>query len=246
VFETMRVRRRQIRLLEFHLDRLFHGLAALGIKGPARRTVKRELKHLASTQDEAVLKLVVTRGEGARGYRPPAGAPSTRIAMLTAAPPEGATRPVKVRICATRLAPQPRLAGLKTLNRLESVLARSEWRSTRVWEGLLQDTDGRIVCGTMSNLFLRRGKRLVTPPLDRCGVAGVMRRWILQNAPDASLETSERRIGWADLQAAEEVFLSNALVGVRSVSAIEWRGRATLHFTNFEAAAKFRARLERL
>ena len=77
-------------------------------------------------------------------------------------------------------------------------------------------------------------------------MAGVMRRWILQNARDASLKVSERRLGWADLQAAEEVFLSNALVGVRSVSAIEWRGRATLLFVNFEAAEKFQTRLERL
>ncbi len=149
-------------------------------------------------------------------------------------------------MCSTRLARQPRIAGLKTLNRLESVLARSEWRGTRVWEGLMQDTYGCIVCGTMSNLFVRRGNHLYTPPLDRCGVAGVMRRWILQNARTASLKVSERRLHWADLKGAEEIFLSNALVGIRSVSAIEWRGRATLHFTNFEAAAKFRARLERL
>ena len=248
VFETMRVRRRQIRLLEFHLDRLYRGLNSLAIEAPARRALGTELKRLAKTQDEAVLKLIVTRGTGPRGYRPTGQERSTRIAMLAGVPheAEAAARPVRVRMCTTRLGAQPRLAGLKTLNRLESVVARSEWRDTRVWEGLMQDTDGRIVCGTMSNLFVRRGKRLFTPPLDQCGVAGVMRRWILQNARDASLKVSERRLDWADLEAAEEVFLSNAVAGVKSVSAVEWRGTATLRFVHFEAAATFQARLERL
>jgi 4-amino-4-deoxychorismate lyase len=248
VFETMCVRRRKIRLLEFHLDRLYRGLNSLGIRGPARRTLGAELKRLAKTQDQAVLKLIVTRGAGPRGYRPTGQEQSTRIAMLAAVPygAEAASQPVRVRMCSTRLGAQPRLAGLKTLNRLESVLARSEWRGTRVWEGLMQDTGGRIVCGTMSNLFVRHGTRLFTPPLDQCGVAGVMRRWVLQNARTASLKVSERRLGWADLEAAEEVFLSNAVAGVKSVSAIEWRGRATLRFIHFEAAAKFQARLERL
>jgi 4-amino-4-deoxychorismate lyase len=248
VFETMRIRRRQIRLLEFHLDRLYLGLKSLKIKGPARRTLRAELGRLANTRDEAVLKLIVTRGAGPRGFRPTGQERYTQIAMLNRLPQgsEAATRPVRVRMCATRLAAQPRLAGLKTLNRLESVLARSEWRDTRVWEGLMQDTDGRIVCGTMSNLFLRRGTRLVTPPLDHCGVAGIMRRWILQTAKDVALKVLERRVGWADLEAAEEVFLSNAVVGVKSVSAIEWPGRATLRYVRFEAAAQLQVRLESL
>jgi 4-amino-4-deoxychorismate lyase len=248
VFETMRVRRRQIRLLEFHLDRLYRGLKALQIKGPARRTLRADLARLANTRAEAVLKLIVTRGEGPRGFRPTGAERCTQIAMLNGLPhdSEATTRPVRVRMCATRLGAQPRLAGLKTLNRLESVLARSEWRGTRVWEGLMRDTEDRIVCGTMSNLFVRRGTRLMTPPLEHCGVAGVMRRWILQIANDVALTVLERRIGWADLEAAEEVFLSNAVVGVKSVSAIEWRGRATLRYVHFDAAAKFQAKLESL
>jgi 4-amino-4-deoxychorismate lyase len=99
----------------------------------------------------------------------------------------------------------------------------------------------------MSNLFVRRGARLVTPPLEQCGVAGVMRRWILANAGSVSLKASERRIGWTDLEAATEVFLSNAVVGVKSVSRIEWpRRRSALCFANFEAAQRLRALLEGL
>jgi 4-amino-4-deoxychorismate lyase len=249
VFETMRIRARKIRLLEFHLDRLYLGLERLQIKGPLRAALRDELLRLASRRAQGVLKLTVTRGPGARGFRPSGRERSTRILMLNPLAERRAQehRPVKVRMCTIRLARQPRLAGLKTLNRLESVLARAEWHDTRLWEGLMQDTEGNIVCGTMSNLFVRRGARLITPPLEQCGVAGVMRRWILANARSVSLQASERRIGWSDLKAATEVFLSNAVVGVKSVSHIEWpRRRAALRFANFEAAQRLRALLERL
>jgi 4-amino-4-deoxychorismate lyase len=139
----------------------------------------------------------------------------------------------------------PRLAGLKTLNRLESVLARAEWSDERIWEGLMRDVDGNIVCGTMSNLFLRRGSTLMTPVLDRCGVAGVMRRWILESAAELSLRTAERRIRWTDLGDAEEVFMSNAVIGVKSVGAIE-HGRARLRPAAFDAASELRRRLDLL
>jgi 4-amino-4-deoxychorismate lyase len=143
------------------------------------------------------------------------------------------------------LGQNPRLAGLKTLNRLECVLARAEWRDVRVWEGLMRDTDENIVCGTMSNLFLRKGSALLTPAIDRCGVAGVMRRWVLQAARSLELEPQERRIRWQDLSAAEEVFMSNAIVGLRSVAVIE-RGRERLKFASFEAAARLLEKLDSL
>jgi 4-amino-4-deoxychorismate lyase len=132
------------------------------------------------------------------------------------------------------------------LNRLESVLARAEWADARIWEGLMQDMDGNWVSGTMSNLFLRRGAVLLTPRLDRCGVAGVMRRWILQNAGALGLRAVERRIRWRDLQSCDEVFMSNAIVGIKSVRSIE-SGRAdTLRFACADAADRLRARLNSL
>jgi 4-amino-4-deoxychorismate lyase len=107
----------------------------------------------------------------------------------------------------------------------------------------MQDVDENIVCGTMSNLFVRRGSALMTPVLDRCGVAGVMRRWILENAADIALRPTERRLRWQDLREADEVFVSNAVVGLKSVGAIE-RGRERLRPGAFDAANRFRARLE--
>jgi 4-amino-4-deoxychorismate lyase len=95
----------------------------------------------------------------------------------------------------------------------------------------------------MSNLFVRSGSTLMTPVLDRCGVAGVMRRWILETAGDFALRATERRVRWQDLREADEVFVSNAVVGLKSVGVIE-RGRERLRPGAFDAADRLRARLE--
>ena len=248
VFETMRVRRGRVRLIDYHVERLERSCRQLGIAGPSLRTLRQELARIAAPRREGVLKLIVTRGPGARGYRPTGRERCTRIVALHALPKavlaEGST-PARVRVCATPLGLNPGLAGLKTLNRLESVMARAEWSDARIWEGLMRDVDENIVCGTMSNLFLRRGPTLMTPVLDRCGVAGVMRRWILEAARELRLKPVERRLRWQDLSTAEEAFMSNAVVGVRSVAVIE-RGRERLRHFTFETANRLRARLDLL
>jgi len=248
VFETMRVRAGQVRLLDSHLDRLYLGCRTLKIEAPKRLILSRELARLAGPRREAVLKLIITRGNGTRGYRPSGRERCTRIAslhpLLQAGPDDSA--PVRLRMCATPLGSNPVLAGLKTLNRLESVLARAEWRDPRIWDGLMRDADGNIICGSMSNLFLRRGRLLMTPLLDRCGVAGVMRRWILQHAGAHGLRTVERRIRWSDLESAEEVFMCNAVAGIRSVRIIEKARAAALKFRRWDTADRLRSLLDAL
>ena len=249
IFETMRVRRGRVRLLEHHLERLFAGCRRLQIAGPSALVLRKEIERIAALRSDGVLKLIVTRGVSVlRGYRPTGRERCTRILSLHALPRAvlaDAALPARVRLCATPLGLNPRLAGLKTLNRLESVIARAEWNDARIWEGLLRDMDENIVCGTMSNLFLKRGSSLATPMLDRCGVAGVMRRWVLESAADLRLIPVERRIGWQELSDAEEVFMTNAVVGLRSVGVIE-RGRERLRRSAFETANLLRARLELL
>jgi len=239
-------------LLNFHLERLYTGCRVLKIRAPKPGLLRRELERIAALRQEGVLKLIVTRGNGARGYRPSGSERATRIVTLHALPRgvlADAAKAARLRICATPLSTNPSLAGLKTLNRLDSVLARAEWRNARIWEGLMRDMDGNWVCGTMSNLFLRRGDDLMTPLLDRCGVAGVMRRWILQSAAGLHLRAVECRISWEDLRSAEEVFMSNAVAGIRSVHAIECarsvRGVAELRFNCSDAAQRLRALLDR-
>ncbi|MDP9084292.1 MAG: aminodeoxychorismate lyase [Pseudomonadota bacterium] len=248
VFETMRVRGGTVRLLDYHLERLCAGCKKLQIPAPAPRLLRREIDRAAAVRREGIVKLIVTRGCGPRGYRPSGGARGTRIVTqypLARGARREAAIPVRIRVCATRLGHNPALAGLKTLNRLESVMACAEWRNPRVWDGLMRDVDENIVCGTMSNLFLKRGSLLMTPALDRCGVAGVMRRWVLERAHELQLRPVERRIRWRDLVAADEVFMTNAVVGMRSVAVIEC-GRKRLRFMQFDAAEQLRLRLDPL
>lgn len=244
LFETMLVRRRGIRFLELHFERLAEGCRRLGLDAPSAR-LEREAAARARQCADGVLKLILTRGRGARGYRPTGEERCTRVLSLHPRPASpGGQKPVRVRLCRTRLGLNPDLAGLKTLNRLESVMARSEWRDERIWEGLMRDVEGTVVCGTMSNVFLRRGSTLMTPALDRCGIAGVMRRWVLEQAADLRLRVWQGRLPIEAFLDAEEVFMTNAVAGVVPVGLIE-TGPQPLRMASTETAERLCARLER-
>ena len=127
--------------------------------------------------------------------------------------------------CVTRLAEQPLLAGLKHLNRLEQVLARGEWQDPAFVEGLMRDQSGRVIEGVYSNLFLLKDDVLATADLSRCGVAGVMRAEVLEQAMRLGISCEVRDIGYDELLGADEVFLCNSLYGiwpVRELAASVW------------------------
>ena len=228
LFETLAVAGGAPRLLERHLARLAAGCVRLGLTAPEPAQLDSELKAAAREPGVGVLKLIVTRGTGGRGYAAAAAAPARRTlaALPSRERPEAWARDgVEVRMCATRLAEQPALAGLKHLNRLEQVLARREWSDAAVAEGLMCDVHGRLVCGTMSNVILALDNELVTPALTRCGVAGVMRAALIAALAAAGLAVHERDVDPAELAAAGELFLSNALIGVwpvRRLGARAW------------------------
>ena len=229
LFETMAVRGGRVRLLERHLERLYAGAARLGIAAPATAALRAELEGAAAEPGCGALKLILSRGAGGHGYRTDPGLASRR--WLAALPPR--TRPaswadagVAVRLCATRLAEQPLLAGLKHLNRLEQVLARREWSDPEIGEGLMCDVHGRLVCGTLSNVFLVTNGSIVTPQLTRCGVAGVMRAAVLAALRAAGSAVEERDVEVAEIAAASEVFLTNALIGAWPVRRLEGWQRA--------------------
>jgi 4-amino-4-deoxychorismate lyase len=243
VFETMRVRRGSIRLLDFHLERLDGACRRLGLIAPKAARLRGELARIAAMESEAVLKLVLTRGIGARGYRPTGDERGTRIVSIHPLRREPAPDAARARVCAMRLGVNEKLAGLKTLNRLESVLARCEWKDERIWEGLMRDHEDNIVCGTMSNFFVKRGSSLLTPMLDRCGVAGVMRRWVLAQAPRAGWRVREGRIRWNDVESADEAFVTNAVAGIVPLTMIQ-HGRLRVGFEGMEAARALKQLLE--
>lgn len=226
LFETLAVRQGQIVRLASHLDRLLAGCARLALPAPDRDTLQRELELAASGADRAVLKLMLTRGSGGRGYRPPEEATIRRIILRYPwphYPPAWSESGIELRICRTRLGCNPALAGLKHLNRLEQVLARNEWQGEPP-EGLMLDSEGRVVAGTMTNAFaVTAAGSLLTPDLGRAGVAGVTRGFILTQAQRAGMGTSVRDVALQDFLEQPEIFMCNAIAGVWPVIRVESR-----------------------
>ncbi|MDX9741262.1 MAG: aminodeoxychorismate lyase [Gammaproteobacteria bacterium] len=224
LFETLAVREGAMPLWDSHMRRLAAGCAALQLPLPDTARLRAEAGRLCEGIERGVLKLILTRGPGPRGYRINHGAVRPTRLLLLYRPPvwsEAWWRDgVAVRLCTMRLGSNPALAGIKHLNRLEQVLARDEWTDPGIFEGLMMNREGRIVDGTMSNVFLCRGTELRTPAVSECGVAGVMREKVRKLARESGLRMEEGCVAPEDLASADEVFLSNALFGVLPVSRV--------------------------
>ena len=221
LFETIAVRGGRAVLLSRHLARLAEGLRRLAINlDPVALEI--ELQAFFSELGEGVAKLIITRGDGLRGYAPPQPAQPRRILLgnpLPSYPAANAEQGVCLYPCVTRLAEQPLLAGLKHLNRLEQVLARAEWQGPEYAEGLMLDLDARVIEGVFSNLFIVHEGVLVTADLRRCGVAGVMRGELLFQAKSLGIPTEITDISLEQLQQADEVFVCNSVYGIWPVNA---------------------------
>ncbi|AZD28533.1 aminodeoxychorismate lyase [Pseudomonas chlororaphis] len=227
LFETIAVKAGQPLLLERHLLRLAEGCSRLAIAAD-QALIRSELTTYASLLGEGVLKLILTRGDSLRGYAADPRAQPRRILqgnVPAAYPAAYAEQGIRLFPCTTRLSEQPLLAGLKHLNRLEQVLARSEWRDSEHAEGLMLDVSGRVIEGVFSNLFLVRDGALFTADLSRCGVAGVMRAEILFQAASLGIPTEIADISLEQLQQADEVFVCNSVYGIWPVlacGALRW------------------------
>ena len=228
VFETIAIRNGAARFWPAHVSRLQTGCMRLGLQAPAAEKLaallSAELSANAGIAGFATARLVASAPNSPRGYRRSADTkPDLSIQLDTARPlaSELMTDGVEVRICTLRLAIQPALAGVKSLNRLEQVLARAEWQDAATFEGLTLDTDGRLICGTMSNVFIVKDSHLATPGITRCGVSGVMRAELLQQLQENGLACDVRDIHGDELPKASEVFLTNSQFGVLPVKRID-------------------------
>jgi 4-amino-4-deoxychorismate lyase len=216
LFETIVCQRGRARFLSLHLERLAHGCERLRIRFDELAALRAEIEQTAASAGEALLKVVVTRGDAvARGYGWSGREVATRLVFQYPLPPENiaATRDgIHAVVARLRYGENPQLAGLKHLNRLEQVLARSELPAEEAAELLVFSSSGTLISGTMSNVFVVEGGRLRTPKLDRCGVAGIMRRVVLREAAAARIAVDEASL--SDLTAAQELFVTNARIGI--------------------------------
>lgn len=226
LFETMPLRNGEPLLWDRHIQRLGEGCLRLGLPVPEPALLREELARIAGTEARAVAKIILTRGTAGRGYWADPINTTTRIMQHLPWPeyPDTAgTVGVDVRWCTTRLACQPLLAGIKHLNRLEQVLARAEWKDDYA-EGLVCDTNGLVIEGTMTNLFLVLADgTVVTPDLSQSGVAGVMRAQVLDCVASAGMNGLIQRVTADMIESAHELFLTNSLIGIWPIRRIEAR-----------------------
>ena len=186
LFETMRAHRGDVPWWDRHWSRLRQGATVLGLALPDEARARAELAGLLDGRD-GVAKLLVTRGAGERGYAP---GPHEPFWMLSVSPTPPARSPITLRWCATRLALQPALAGLKHCNRLEQVLARAEWTPGETAdEGLMLDAEGAVVSAVAGNLFVL-----------------------------TALDATEARLATADVETADALFVCNAVRGILEVA----------------------------
>lgn len=222
VFRTLRTEAGEPLWWRDHYAKLGTDCAALALNCPDEDILRAETCRVAEAAS-GVVKILVTRGSGTRGY---AASPSdgTRVVMAAPLPPHaapGSVADVRARWCSLRLARQPRLAGVKHLNRLENVLARAEWDDPEIFEGLLCDDTGAVIGGVMSNVFWVSAGELFTPDLGECGVAGVARARLLRAATRLGIRTRIERAPSAAILAADEVMICNSLIGVRRVARLD-------------------------
>lgn len=227
LFETMAAADGRIRWLDLHLDRMARDCDRLAIDCPDRALLQREIDAVCPANGRGVVKLTVTRGNGGRGYRPPAKQSPTRIVTAHSwpeYPPSNHQNGIRLTVCRTPVGENSILAGIKHLCRLEQVLAQSEIDTGVFQEGLQLSNTGEVVGGTMSNLFLLRHGALTTPRVDRYGVSGVMRSVVLRSARGLMIETDERVTTLGELETADEMFMTNAVFGIWPVR--EFCGRS--------------------
>jgi len=245
VFETIRLCQGRLVLWEQHMQRLQQGCERLGIDMPKHlgSELMKEVLRLCGQDAEGVIKIIITAGSGGRGYASPPVIDSQRIVTLFPLPEYPADRAEGVDIitCNYRLPLNPKLAGMKHLNRLDQVLARAEWQDTAIAEGIVCDTDGMVVEGTMSNLFAVKNGVLLTPDLEQAGVKGIMRDFILQSADAIGLESREVSLTIDEFKQADELFLTNSVIGLWPIK--QWDEQ---RFYKGLTTGVFQARIEQL
>lgn len=207
-------------------ERLAADCSQLALPVPDEALLLEEIGLLFDDGADGTLKIVVTRGSGGRGYAPPEETKATRLLLRyppSDYPPAHVEEGIRSGYCTTPLAVSPVLAGAKHLNRLEQVLARRECVDNGWPEGLMRAPDGRVICGTMSNLFAVIDGRLVTPAITDAGVRGATRSRLLAACAARGERCEETILRDGDLREAEEIFVCNSIMEIWPVRSLAGR-----------------------
>ncbi|MFT6984985.1 MAG: 4-amino-4-deoxychorismate lyase [Psychromonas sp.] len=226
LFSTIKVEYGRVQLWGYHLQRLQLGAQRLFFPDIDWLLLTDEVESLAVSlvkEPEAVIKIILTRGTGGRGYSSDGCDSPSRILSSHPFPHfyQEWQKGIDIILCQQRLAINPQLAGLKTLNRLEQILIKHELESQQAVEGIVCDNDGYVIEACSANIFIYLDNQWLTPKLDGCGVAGVKRRQVMESAKKAGIAILESKIKTADLFNAQALCLTNALMGLVPVRQLQ-------------------------
>ncbi|WP_194436233.1 aminodeoxychorismate lyase [Vibrio fluminensis] len=223
-FTTMLTRDGAVECWSYHLQRMQACLDALAIPHPDWQKVELWLKQAANHDSLAGLKLHISRGEGGRGYSATqVSAPNVTISdfAFPAHYYQWQQEGIELGVCQTRLGLNPLLAGHKHNNRLEQVLVKAELDQRQLSDGVVLNLSEHIVETSMANLFWWKEQELYTPDLTMSGVAGVARRRVLDIAQQQKINLHVGEFALTDLLDADEVFITNSILGVAPIKGIE-------------------------
>lgn len=225
LFETILVQAGRATFLDSHFERLQKGCDVLGFPAADLDLITSEIKQLIKPKQHGIVKVVLTRGVGERGFLPQENPNVTRMVSFFVAE-KGVCEVLSsanLNVCETRLSCQPLLAGIKHLNQLERVLASAELRDTSC-EGLMLDVNDVVIEGTTSNVFIVKDNALITPKLNQCGVAGVIRQFLMKQAKLEGITCHEAELSMDCITQADEIFLTNSLMPVRAIQTVTSEG----------------------
>ncbi|MFK7794457.1 MAG: aminodeoxychorismate lyase [Gammaproteobacteria bacterium] len=223
VFETILCEAGRPVLLAGHTQRLENGCKRLGLVKQELPTILADIREVAK-QDDCVVKVIITRGERQRGYAyDNQDNVSTRIVCrddVPNIPVDYYRQGIALTKCEYTLPDNKRLAGIKHLNRLDQVMARSEWEK-EFQEGVMLANNGCVVEGTMTNIFIESNQQWITPKIENSGILGVMRQWVMRNSYHAEIECVEKDIQLSELKNAQAIFVCNSVAGIWPVTKFE-------------------------
>ncbi|MES3006416.1 MAG: aminodeoxychorismate lyase [Pseudomonadota bacterium] len=234
LFETVKIRGRTPVFWDRHLIRLKQSCARLRLPCDFQlleSEVHQMLDSIDSDHQNSILKIIVSRGSGGRGYTPPATPSVTRIVQLHSFPAgyeKHAIDGVRTLQCRHPLSKNNALAGMKHLNRLDQVIASMELTDDAE-EGLMGDGSGLLIEGIKTNVFLIHDGRIITPALTESGVAGIMREVLLEHFATMAIAVEIRQVRFTELCEASELFVCNSVLGVWPVVSMT-RESDILHF----------------
>lgn len=223
VFRTLRITHGRPEAWAVHMTRLADDCARLGLPRPDADRLDRDARSLSAGLEASVLKIVVTRGSGGRGYTPAQAASVRRIVSRHELPAHARGTPPALALdwSPVALARQPLLAGIKHLNRLEQVLARADCQRRGAADAAMHDSAGWLISTTMRNLLLRDFYgRWWTPQLDQAGVAGATRQRLMHGLARNNQPVTACAIAVDGLATFDAVVACNSVGGVSAVQRI--------------------------